>query len=273
VISEAPHWFHDALEAPFEERFIELAGCDIHYLRWGDAGRPGIVFVHGGAAHAHWWSFIAPLLTPEYRVAALDLSGHGDSGRREAYPRELWGDEVMAVAADAEFAGHPILVGHSMGGFVAIAAAVEHGDALAGAVILDSPVRRPDPEAEEGAHGKAFRHPKVYSDEATALRHYQLVPDQPCENPYLVDHIARHSLRRVPEGWTWKFDPLVFRRVTPRAAHEILPRVRCRVALFRAQFGLVTPDIGEYMYELLHRNAPVVEGDAGTPLDGSKEVE
>jgi len=35
--------------------------------------------------------------------------------------------------------------------------------------------------------------------------------------------------------------------------------VRCRVALFRAEFGLVTPDIGDFMYELLHRNAPVVE--------------
>ena len=35
--------------------------------------------------------------------------------------------------------------------------------------------------------------------------------------------------------------------------------MRCRVALFRAENGLVTPDIGEYMYELLGRNAPVIE--------------
>jgi pimeloyl-ACP methyl ester carboxylesterase len=74
-----------------------------------------------------------------------------------------------------------------------------------------------------------------------------------------VEHVAAHSLREVPGGFTWKFDPEVFRRVTPRAAHEILPSVRCRVALLRAQYGLVTPDIGDYMYELLDRNAPVVE--------------
>ena len=41
---------------------------------------------------------VAPLFLPEYQVVALDLSGHGDSGRRKEYPRELWADEVMAVA-------------------------------------------------------------------------------------------------------------------------------------------------------------------------------
>jgi pimeloyl-ACP methyl ester carboxylesterase len=259
VITRAPHWFSDAVEAPRESRRVDVEGCPINSLRWGDAGRPGVVFVHGGAAHAHWWSFIAPLLTSDYRVAAIDLSGHGDSGRRDLYPRELWAQEVMAVAADAEIEGKPIIVGHSMGGFVTIQTAAEHGDHLAGAVVLDSPVRRPDPEAEEGARGKAFRNPKLYPDVDTALEHYRLVPGQPCENQFILDHIARHSLREVEGGFTWKFDPSVFRRITPRAAHEILPKVRCRVALFFAQFGLVTPDIGEYMYELLDRNAPVVE--------------
>ena len=47
------------------------------------------------------------------------------------------------------------------------------GDRLAGAIILDSPVRRPDPEAVEGARGKAFRNPKIYPDEKTALESLQ----------------------------------------------------------------------------------------------------
>jgi pimeloyl-ACP methyl ester carboxylesterase len=111
----------------------------------------------------------------------------------------------------------------------------------------------------EGARGTAFRNPKVYPDIPTALARFRLVPDQPRSNEFIMDHIARHSLHPVEGGYTWKFDPQVFLRVTPRAAHEVLPRVRCRVALFRAEHGLVTPDIGEYMYELLHRNAPVIE--------------
>ena len=258
-MSDAPEWFREAVSTPFEEGSVEVAGCPIHYLKWGEPGRPGLVLVHGGAAHAHWWSFIAPQLTHDYQVVALDLSGHGDSGRREQYPREIWADEIMAVAEDAQLVGAPIVVGHSMGGFVCISAAARYGDRLAGAVILDSPVRRPDPEAEEGARGRAFRNPKVYPRIETALQHYRVVPEPTCAEPYILDHIGRHSLRRVEDGWTWKFDPLVFRRFAPRAIHEILPEVRCRVALFRAEFGLVTPDIGDYMYELLDRNAPVVE--------------
>jgi len=257
--SGAPRWFRQALAMPFDERRVEVDGCPIHYLRWGDPSQPGLVLVHGGAAHAHWWSFIAPQLTHQYHVVALDLSGHGDSGRRERYPREVWAEEVMAVAADARMVGAPILVGHSMGGFVCMAAAALYGDRLGGAVIVDSPVRRPDPEAEEGARGRAFRNPKTYPTLEEALAHFRLVPEQPCDNPYLLEHVALHSLGRRDGGWTWKFDPQIFRRFMPRALHEILPEVGCRVALFRAEHGLVTPDIGEYMFELLGRNAPVVE--------------
>jgi pimeloyl-ACP methyl ester carboxylesterase len=257
-MSESPRWFRDAIATPAEDCGITLDGCPIHYLRWGQEGLPGLVFVHGGAAHAHWWSFIAPLFTREYRVAAIDLSGHGDSGRRDAYPRDLWAREVLAVAEDAGFAGPPIVVGHSMGGFVAISAAVEYGEKLAGAVILDSPVRLPDHEDTEGAR-KSFRNPKVYPDADAAMDHFRTVPDQPSSRPWILDYVGRKSLRPVEGGVTWKFDPRVFRRETPRATRELLPRVKIRVALFRAENGLVTPDIGEFMYELMGRVAPVIE--------------
>jgi pimeloyl-ACP methyl ester carboxylesterase len=40
---------------------------------WSTGGNPGIVLVHGGTAHAHWWSFVAPLFTTEWHAVALDL--------------------------------------------------------------------------------------------------------------------------------------------------------------------------------------------------------
>ncbi len=256
---DAPEWYLKAMAAPRESRRVEVRGCRIHYLRWGEAGRPGLVLVHGGAAHAEWWAHVAPLLAGEYAVVAIDLSGHGESGWREEYPRDVWGEEIMAVAADADFAGDPILVGHSMGGFVSIQTAARYGEKLAGAVILDSPVRRPDPEAEEAAYGTSFRRPKVYATKQEALARYRLVPDQPWVHDYVMRHVARTSVGRNDEGYTWKFDAAVFRRITPQAIRDVLPQVTCRVALFRGENGLVTPDIGAYMYELMNRNAPVVE--------------
>jgi pimeloyl-ACP methyl ester carboxylesterase len=166
---------------------------------------------------------------------------------------------VLAVAEAAGIAGPPIVIGHSMGGFVTIMTAAEYGERIAGAVILDSPVRLPSEEERVGLAGKAFRAPKVYPDIDSALARYRTVPDQPSSLPYVMDHVARHSLREVAGGYTWSFDPRIFERITPRASAEELPRVKSRVALFRAEHGLVTPDIGAHMYELLGRVAPVIE--------------
>lgn len=256
----APGWFRTAVTTPHEERRVDVQGCPVHYLRWGGTDRPGIVLVHGGAAHAHWWSFIAPFLLPHYHVVAIDLSGHGDSGWRESYSPELWAEEVMAAAADAGIGGRPLVAGHSMGGFVTMVVASVYGEGLAGAVIVDSPVQRPDPETQEGRGGRAFRNPKTYPDLSTALEHFHLIPDQPHENPFIIDHVARHSLKQVPSGWTWKFDPRVFQRARGRLLHEHLAAARCRVAIFKGQFSqLVTDEVADYMSELLGRNAPFVE--------------
>ncbi|MEQ1819104.1 MAG: glycoside hydrolase family 15 protein, partial [Terricaulis sp.] len=48
-------------------------------------------------AHANWWRFIAPFFTRDYRVAALDLSGMGDSGKRPEYNATLRADEMRAT--------------------------------------------------------------------------------------------------------------------------------------------------------------------------------
>lgn len=255
----APRWFDAALAQRPEDREVRVKGCDVHYLRWGDVERPGLVLVHGGAAHAHWWSFIAPQFTGQYHVLAPDLSGHGDSGRRPVYAVETWADEIMACVTDAGMEEPPIMVGHSMGGMVTIAAANLFGEKLAGAVVIDSPVRRPDPESEEGERGRMFRNPKTYASQQDALAHFHLQPPQPCANRYIVEHIARHALKETDGAWTWKFDPKVFQRHR-QGIDDYLADTRCRIAVFKGQYSdLVTADVQDYMNELLGRNSPIVE--------------
>jgi pimeloyl-ACP methyl ester carboxylesterase len=262
-MARPPSWFTGALASRPEFHALEHDGCRISYLCWGDPAHPALILLHGGAAHAHWWSFIGPhFIAPrsqQFYVVAPDLSGHGDSGRRPAYSMETWADEVMAVADHAQVQGRPIVIGHSMGGHVAIATAARHGHRLDGAIVIDSPVRRPDPESEEGERGRMFRNPKTYPDLETALEHFHLLPPQPVTNDYIVDHIARHSLKEVDQGWTWKFDPAVFQR-TPTSSAENLTAVKCRLALLHGQLSdLVTPEVQEYMEELTGQDAPMVE--------------
>lgn len=200
------------------------------------------------------------MLAVQYDVVALDMSGHGESEWRDAYPREAWAREVMAVIDDAAFPGPPVVIGHSLGGFVTIVAASLYGNRLAGAIVIDSPVRRPDPESEEGTRGRMFRNPKTYPTLEEGIQHFHLVPPQPCDNGFILEHVARHSLKHTDAGWSWKFDPRVFLKVSPTPMSEFLSNVNCRVAILRGELSfLVPPEIGNYMYELLDRNAPVVE--------------
>lgn len=257
-MTEAPRWFTDALKDKPRQSSVEVEGTAINVLEWGETGKPGLILVHGGAAHALWWSHLAPMFTHRYHVAALDLSGHGDSGRRERYSHELWAQEIVAVCNAVGFDRPPVIVGHSLGGMAAIQTAATYGDSLAGAVIVDSPVNRPAPESEEGRTGRAFRSPGTYPDLATALTHFHLIPPQPDPEPWTLDHVARHSLRKTDQGWTWKFDANLFTH-TMVAMNEQLASVKCRVAVLRGEHSVVVPqDTAEYMYELMGRVSPVV---------------
>lgn len=264
--TEAPGWFQRAIAIEPESRTIMVEGAPVHYLRWGDRSKPGLLLVHGNGAHARWWSFIAPFLAHEYSVAAIDVSGMGDSGWREKYSIEVFAEEQMAVCEDAGFFKNeepPIIVGHSFGGFITILTGAIHGERLAGTVIVDSPVN--PPERPGGPPDRAFRPHRIYSTIDEAIGRFRLAPPQPCENLYIVDYIARHSLKQVamPEGgsgWTWKFDPAIWQRFDIGDMSARLAATRCRIAIMRGEFSVLLPsEIGDYMFGLLGRSAPVIE--------------
>jgi pimeloyl-ACP methyl ester carboxylesterase len=258
----APEWFRRALAVPFERRTVEVGGAAISYIAWGEPGRRGLVFVHGGGAHAHWWTHVAATFAGDFRVAALDLSGHGDSDHRDVYALEQWTDEVIAVGEAAGIEGMPVVVGHSMGGFVTIATAALHGERLAGVVVCDSPVTEPDPEVESYRLKQAFGRPRTYESVDEAVARFRTVPPQDHYLDYVIDHVARRSLKPVDGGWQWKFDRRIFEQFASGMRGIAMPylrRVKCRLALLRSEHGLVTPDIGQSMFEALGRVAPVVE--------------
>ncbi|MFW5933267.1 MAG: alpha/beta fold hydrolase [Actinomycetota bacterium] len=263
-----PDWFTAAMADRPERGTLEVDGARIATFAWGDRSAPTLVLVHGGAAHAGWWFALAPGLAQEHRVVAVDLSGHGDSDWRETYRAEQWAEEILAAAAHAGGSGRPTVVGHSMGGFVTIVLAANHGAELAGAIVLDAPVQRSDPESEEGRQGRMFREPKTYPDLDTAVDHFHLVPPQPCDNPWLLDAVARDSLRPIDGGWRWKFDPRVFtaREGATRMSDfsSQLARAACRMALVNGeQSSIVDADVRAHMRGLL-ADAPAAQ--AGVPV-------
>jgi len=251
-----PDWFTTALATSAELGRAEVDGAAIAYRAWGQPGGPGIVLVHGGAAHSRWWDHIAPLMTPGRRVAALDLSGHGDSGRRETYSLDSWAREVLAVAGAAGITAPPTVIGHSMGGFVTLRLASLYGSRIAGAVTVDSPVRDLTPEEQAAREHRAFGPLRVYPTREAAIARFHPVPSQPTLR-YITRHVAETSVRETDGGWTWKFDPRIFGR--SQLGTHLLTRLDCRVALFRAEYGIMSQQMSEVMYDRLGRVAPLIE--------------
>jgi pimeloyl-ACP methyl ester carboxylesterase len=254
----APAWFEAALADAPEHRDVEVEGTPVHYRVWGEAGRPGLVLVHGGAAHSGWWDHVAPQLH-SHRVVALDLSGHGDSGRRPSYDMDTWAREVVAVV-EAEDLVAPVVIGHSMGGWVALTVGVAHPGAVSAVAVIDSPLVPRPPEEERLRQRR--RPTRTYASVEEAVERFRTLPPQDVLLPYVREHVARGSLRREGEGWTWKFDPRMWG--PPALLTELLPRLTCPAALFRCEKGLVSREMAEEMAGLVAGGLPVVDlPDAG----------
>jgi pimeloyl-ACP methyl ester carboxylesterase len=248
-----PSWFAQALAQQPEHRDVVVAGARVAYRVWGPAGAPGVVLVHGGAAHSGWWDHVAPLLTGR-RVAALDLTGHGASDRRDTYDPHLWAREVVAVAAAAEL-DRPVVVGHSMGGWVAVTVGVEHAADVAAVVVVDSPLNDQPPD-EERLRQRRRPH-RVYPTEADAVARFRTLPAQDVVLSFVRDHVARGSLRAVDGGWTWAFDPDFFG--TRLRLRDLLPGMSTPLTLLRCEHGLVSAEMATEMAGLVRGGLPVVE--------------
>jgi pimeloyl-ACP methyl ester carboxylesterase len=215
-----PDWFAQAIAATPEAISVHRDGRSIRAYRWGDPGGRPVILVHGAGANAHWWDHIGPQLVSDgVQVAAMDLSGHGESGWVGEYSLSGWAADVLAVA------GHlsprpPLLIGHSAGGRVAWKAAELHGPDLVAVVSVDGPLPAPAPQPDFSASRHRLRRAhRIYRDRDEIIRRFRPTPDQQVVLPYVLDHIAQRSVRPHAEGWTWAHDVRIYHR---RRTEEIV---------------------------------------------------
>lgn len=214
-MSDLPFWFERAMQCPSSSDTVSVEGATIHYETWGEIGKPGVIMVHGSNAHREWWRFTAPFLADRFRIAALDLSGNGDSDWRERYDGKVFADEVWAVCEAAQLGEKPFVVAHSFGGFVGLETGHYYGARLGGILFMDFTTAPPEEYLEWGMRAEREgvqqgRKLRVYEDKETALGRFRFLPEQPGVHPAVLRHLAEAGLKEVEGGWTWKFDPALF---------------------------------------------------------------
>lgn len=115
-----------------------INGVNLNYEVAGQG--KAVVLLHGHTGSTQDWANQIPVLSPKYQVIALDHRGHGKSAapsREEEYSIRTCTDAVFALLRMLNIK-QCCLVGHSLGGFIALEFALEHQDMLAALVLVDT---------------------------------------------------------------------------------------------------------------------------------------
>lgn len=123
-----------------EAKYARTAeGMDVHYRVSGPKDAPVVILIHGTSASLHTWEPLRSALEGSYRVVAYDQPGHGLTG---PHPQKDYTYAGMADGLDAVFAAEAVdeavLVGNSMGGWVAWRDGLENPHRVRGLVLLDA---------------------------------------------------------------------------------------------------------------------------------------
>ncbi|MET0484230.1 MAG: alpha/beta hydrolase [Candidatus Rokuibacteriota bacterium] len=234
-------------------RVVDVNGLRLHFLESGPSGAPAICFLHGGAAHAHWFDAVTPAFSDRFHVVSLDQRGHGESAWAEppAYGTEDFTGDLVGLMDVLGWA-RMIVVGHSMGGHNAMTFAAWHPERVAALVIVDS---RPAIPAERLTvmHARGRRIPRVHPSEDVAVQSFRLLPRETVADRALLAHVARAGLMRRDGGWAWRFDPATHGARQPVDAWPLLPRITAPTLITRAA---LSPVLTQDMAERLRASVP-----------------
>jgi pimeloyl-ACP methyl ester carboxylesterase len=201
------------------------------------SGEPVLLAIHGFGDGAFVWNGFMPRLAPFGRVVAVDLRGHGDSdwGTSMEYGPTTHLEDMIHVI-EALTLNNVILIGHSLGGEIALRIAIARSERIAGLVIVDY-----GPELNGVATSHIRREfvaeSRSYSSHAEYAAHLQA--KLPLIDPGLSNSLAKDALRLDRRGgYVLKRDPAMCDSEPTDASSRstlwsALPQIRCPVLLIR----------------------------------------
>jgi pimeloyl-ACP methyl ester carboxylesterase len=266
--------------APAADAQVLAGSVRLHYLDWGSAGKPDVLFLHGVALTAHTWDLVCLSLREDYRCIAMDLRGHGDSEwpADHRYGITNHGRDVERFIA-AVGLERPVVVGMSMGGMTALQYAARHSELLAGLVIVDvgtTPPRRQGVDRLRSFVDMEHEHDSVDGFVEQALQF------NPRRDPELLRVSLAHNLRQLASGrWGWKYDRQhLFTGSAAEHAHamqaidERLSALRCPTMIVRgAESDLFSDEDAQAMAAKIPGSSRVQIEGAGHNVQGDNPAD
>ena len=252
---------------------IRLPGSDglsLRLLRWSSEGVPALL-IHGFGNEAHIWDDFAPAIADAYQTLALDQRGHGDSDwdSQGRYDYDSLVADAEAVVAALGFE-RLVVVGHSLGGRVAMRFAAANPEKMAGLVIVDSAPEH-DPRGIVRISQDVEQHREPVFDTVGQYENY-LSTAYPVATPQAIRRMAAHGLTPREDGkLTLKMDTAFRTRVAGhddpeqiRAAEEAttaelwdaLAKIECPTLVVRcAASDIMSADVADRMVDDVLANA------------------
>lgn len=206
---------------------------------WGAPGRPLVVLLHALGCHSGWWEWVAPHLAERYLVVAPDFRGHGDCLRADDYSFKAYAEDVEKLVQSLG-AGPCALVGHSMGGYVALTIAARKMIHPTAVIVADMKTSAPEQELAD-LRAASQKPGRTYTTLDEAVARYRLAPADHVVPVERLAAVARDSYRQLPDGmWTEKFDRRAL-AIDPLAPGDLSARLTCPALFVRGEHSQVMP--------------------------------
>ena len=241
-----------------QDKYVETNGIKLHYLDWGEAGKPLIVMLHGLRGHGHTWDSFSEPMSRDYHILAFDQRGRAfsDWAPDGDYSTNAFVADLEGVCEALNLEPF-ILVGHSMGGRNSIAFTGRNPGKVRRLVVVDISPANSHPDTGRITN-EIIGVPEefdTFEDLYTHLRKENTLPPED-----VLRRRLKYQTKELPNGKIgWRYDVAIRdarRKGTVRPSEDLWPeweRISCPILLTR---GMVTDTLtSERAQEMMDRNS------------------
>lgn len=223
-----------------KDELITVNGLRLHYLDWGNAGKPPLILLHGIARVAHAFDHLAPHFLQHHHVIAVDMRGHGESAWHPdgAYLVEDYTADIVALIEQLDLSD-VVLWGASTGGRVAQMVAGQMAQRVSGVIVEDVGPERP--EAVSNRRGsRMVREAEGWESPQALVAHHKT--SQPRTPDDLLRHFVQHASTTRRDGRVmWKRDPAILRGFVPTELWDSVRRIRAPIIYILGGLSAIVP--------------------------------